>query len=86
MREEVSAQAPGSGRFGRGLKRNGVVGPTHAVAGPISEKKGEQNSLFLQGKGAHNCQRWDKMEIPVKDSSRNCGSPVRWRTNAELAS
>jgi hypothetical protein len=29
-------------RFGGGLERNGVVGATHAVAGPISEKKGEQ--------------------------------------------
>jgi hypothetical protein len=67
MREEVCAQAPGSGSlWGRtgekwGCRRN----PRRRGSNFREERR--TNSLFLQGKGAHNCQRWDKMEIPAKD-------------------
>ena len=73
MRDEVCAQSPSSGSLCGEPERNAVVGPSHAVVGPISEKKGE-NSLFLQGERVHNCQRWDKNGNPVRmvPSDRTC--------------
>ena len=64
MREEVCTQAPDSGSLWGGLERNGVVGPAPRRRGSNFRGERRTNSLFLQAKGAHNCQRCDKMEIP----------------------